>query len=114
LADSDLFDRLTGGSGQDTFTFLDYGAGLEAAITDFSSNVTPSGPADRIALDVSGDNGLWVGIDAFDASSAQVRLDAATSRLQVDSDGNGSADFEVLLTGISQAEQLTSTDFLFA
>ena len=35
-------------------------------------------------------------------------------QVQVDSDGDGTADFEVGLTGYTAADQLTATDFVFS
>ncbi len=80
------------------------GAGLDVLL---------GGAGDRILLQVSGTSGLWVGEATFDGSDAQVRMDPLTKRLEVDSDGNGSADFEIERALITQADQLTASDFLF-
>ncbi len=37
-----------------------------------------------------------------------------TERVEVDSDGDGSANFSIRLVGITDADQLTATDFLFS
>ncbi len=87
LEESTGFEVLTGGKGQDTFNFHSQGAGLEANITDFTSNVTAPGSADLIALRVSGVDGQWVGEAAFDGSGPQARFNEASQRLEVDQDG---------------------------
>ncbi len=73
-------DVLTGGAGQDTFYFSFPGVGLEATITDFTSNVVSTSDADLISLAVSGSSGMWIGEAAFDGSDPQARLDP-TSKL---------------------------------
>ncbi len=108
-------DRLTGGSGSDSFVFAEDGSGLEAVITDFTSCVgtLPVSDADTIVLDVAGGSGAWIGDATFDGNEPQARFAEPSNRIQVDSDGDGSADFEIRLAGITQVDQLTATDFVF-
>ena len=45
----------------------------------------------------------------FDNSEARVQGDT----VQIDSDGNGSADITIRLTGLTTASQLTAADFVW-
>ncbi len=105
---------MTGGKGADTFAFGFPGNGEDALIIDFESNVTASVAADLIRIEVPGSDGAWIGAEAFDAASPQARFDAAAKTVQIDSDGDGTANFSIALSGVTDADQLTGTDFLFA
>ncbi len=70
--------------------------------------------ADLVQLQVSGASGMWIGDATFDGSDPQARFDSGAKEVQVDREGDGVADFSISLTGITQAEMLTATDFLFA
>ncbi|HMP57076.1 MAG TPA: M10 family metallopeptidase C-terminal domain-containing protein, partial [Novosphingobium sp.] len=103
-------DVLTGGSGADTFRFLAPGESRRGAsadtITDFETGL------DRI--DLSAIAGLsYVGTAAFSrAGPGEVRhfTDALGNTLvQVDSDGNGTADMEIILAG---GPLLSAVDFV--
>ncbi len=69
---------------------------------------------DVFLFQVSGPDGVWVADAAFDGSGPQARFNEASARLEVDSDGDGAANFQIDLTGFSQVDQLTANDFLFA
>ena len=101
-------DVLTGGGGIDTFVFSSAAeAGIAASrdqITDFLSGV------DLIDLSAFMAGGSFIGSVAFSNAAGQVRFNAITGVLQGDVDGNGSADFAILLNGTSA---LTSGDFVF-
>ncbi len=106
-------DLLSGGKGSDTFFFGQIAGGLEAVITDFTSNAAATGSADVLSLPVTGPGGAWIGSASFDASEVQARLDVPSGLVEVDTDGDGAADLLLDLVGISQPDQLTATDFIF-
>jgi autotransporter-associated beta strand protein len=113
-------DILTGGTGADKFRYLfstDAGTGVNAdTITDF---VSGSDQFDFRLLDPDpGTPGTqtftFLGTLAFSANgSAQIRYTdlGADLRVQVDLDGNGTSDMEILLTGAG-AGVLLPSDFL--
>ncbi len=113
-------DILTGGAGADQFRYLfsnDSGTGTGAdRITDFLSGTDRLNfallDADPVA---AGRQALtFINTAAFSATgSAQVRygLSGADLLVQVDLDGNGTADMEMVLQGAS-TQTLTSSDFM--
>ncbi len=113
-------DTLTGGAGADTFRFnlaTNSGTGTSAdVITDFVSGTDRLGfgnlDADLVA---PGRQALsYIGNAALGATgAAQVRWGDSGSdlRVQIDLDGNGTSDMEVVLQGLA-GQSLTSGDFL--
>lgn len=98
-------DELTGGAGADIFVF---GAAIQITqarkndtITDFTSGL------DRIAFDFGPDALVFIGASAFSGVAGQLRYDPVTGRLQGDFDGNGTADFTLIL---SNHTTLTAAD----
>ncbi len=104
---------MTGGNGQDTFYFYSENFGLDV-VTDFVSNVAAPGAADQVKVQVTGSTGEWIGTDDFDGTGPQVKFEEAYQLILIDGDGDGFAEANFRLDGISQADQLTATDFLFA
>ncbi len=113
-------DILTGGTGADKFRYLfstDAGTGVNAdTITDFVSG------SDQFDFRLLDPNPVTPGVQtftflgtlAFSANgSAQIRYTdlGADLRVQVDLDGNGTSDMEILLTGAG-AGVLLPSDFL--
>jgi len=91
-------DRMAGGAGADVFVFVpadSNAAGQPDRITDFTSG------ADRIDLTRFGDLTLVSGLGGL--SGAVVLL---AGSVQVDLDGDGSADFQVLATGVQAGDLL--------
>ena len=97
-ADKDL---LSGGAGADQFEFssaLDIGTGaLSDRITDFKSG------EDKIDLSIIG---VLIGLNfiagaAFSNVAGQLRYDVASRQLQGDTDGNGVANFTLVLDGVA-------------
>jgi serralysin len=113
-------DVLTGGSGADIFKYADTtDSGLGAArdiITDFAiaEDRLNFGKLDANAA-LAGDQALsFVGTAAFSNTGiGQVRYGASGSDLvvQVDADGNGVADMEILLQGLA-GQTLTGANFV--
>lgn len=104
-------DILTGGNGADQFVFATATAGNDT-ITDFTS-------ADGDQLVFAGlEVGTFVYLEdaAFTGGSdnSEARFDSVSGKLQIDTDGNGAADFVLTLTGITLATQLDATDFLWS
>lgn len=79
-------DRLTGGSGADTFKFTV--ANIGDLITDFAGD-------DRIDLSALGNNLHYISGGAFTGSAGEVNFIGST--LSADLDGNGVADFSVVM-----------------
>jgi Ca2+-binding RTX toxin-like protein len=111
-------DTLTGGAGNDVFSFVSASHSTPAAhdsITDFASGDVID--LLRIDADVaaSGDNAFaFIGTAAFTSAAGQLRYENVSGNqwlLQGDTDGNGVADFEVLLT-IADGHTLATGDFL--
>ncbi len=115
-------EQLTGGAGADQFRYLfatdsGVGAGNRDVILDF---VSSSDRIDFRGLDANlalpGRQTLsFTGTAAFNANGAgEVRYEVSGGDLlvQVDLDGNGTADMEMLLQGAG-AHTLSGTDFLF-
>lgn len=109
-------DTLTGGEGADQFVFSTSTAGNDT-ITDYNTLDGGAEEGDMLVF-----TGLLVGSFAYMGDAAftggtdnsEARFDSATGRLQIDSDGNGTADFVLTLTGMTTATQLDATDFLWS
>ena len=102
-------DWLTGGSGADSFIYNNAGeAGRGASsdvITDFKSGV------DHIDLHAFMAGGLFIDAAAFTAGGgAEVNYDQNTGRLFGDVNGDGVADFSIVLANHAA---LAATDFIF-
>ena len=100
-------DVLTGGAGNDVFRFDGFGDVGNDVITDF-------GPGDRIDLSEMGVQ--FIGEGAFTGrypnyGPAQVRYraDVGSTTLEFDSNGDGSADHSITLTGAHALEELAGS-----
>jgi Ca2+-binding RTX toxin-like protein len=113
-------DFLTGGAGNDTLTG---GPGGEDEFVFASTNVGIDTITDFNPSDFNGDRlvfrGLlhgsfsYIGAAAFTADgNSEARF--AGGQVFVDTDGNGSTDITVNLTGITSASQLNAMDFVFS
>ena len=107
-------DLLTGGAGADVFVIASPAEARGDRITDFG---TMSG--DRIDLrGIDAQTALignqaftWIGSGTFSGSAGELRMAVAsgTTRVQGDTDGDGQANFQLVLTGI---KALIGADFL--
>ena len=105
-------DNLTGSTNADRFIFTSTNSGLDT-ITDFS----------HAQLDLITFTGLltatfaYVGAGAFTGAAgglnSEVRFSAANT-LQVDTNGDGTTDFSITVTGIASAGALVAADFLWS
>ncbi len=113
-------DRLDGGSGNDMHFggsdadwFL-LGSGRDL-IADFSGRQFGGSPDnDRFVFASGQESGSFVyrGAQAFSGSGdSQARF--AQGEVRIDDDGDGTADLVVEVTGLTQASQLTASDFLW-
>lgn len=104
-------DVLTGGAGADHFVFSTATAGNDT-ITDFT-------PADGDLMVFAGlevGTFAYLGDAAFTGGSdnSEARFDTTTGKLLIDTDGNGTANLTLTLTGITAATQLDGADFLWS
>lgn len=117
-------DILTGGGGNDQFRYLyatDSGVGAAAdRITDFTIGGDVIDlrllDADLVTPDIQSYALSFIGSAAFGAAGAgQIRYGTSGSNMvvQMDLDGNGSSDMEILLQGLV-GQTLSASDFLFA
>ena len=92
-------DSLTGGAGSDVFVFTDHGSG--DTITDFQTGV------DHIDLSAFASAGQFhfIGGAAFTGTEGEARF--SNGQLQIDLNGDGSADFWISVYG-----QVTATDLI--
>jgi Ca2+-binding RTX toxin-like protein len=102
-------DRLTGGGGGDQFTFDSIASGVDT-ITDFSGSI---GDGDTLTFE-----GLLAG--SFDyrgalafTASGNTEARVVGNQVLFDADGNGSSDIAITLLGLTDAAQLSSSDFMF-
>jgi len=112
-------DTLTGSGGNDTFVYTSQlDTGLNLGNRDIITNFTPA--SDKIDVsqlpDSLGGTGNWLFVAAFDATSkAEIRFDKVTDPshpvVAFDSNGDGTTDFQIELTGVST---LAVTDFIGA
>ncbi len=104
-------DQLTGGAGNDVFAYLAVAESTASAsdrITDFEG----AGAGEGDLIDVSAIGGLtWIGTDAF-SGAGQLRVEQAGDHVlaQIDEDGNGIADWQVILSN-QTAVHFTVDDF---
>ncbi len=110
-------DTLTGGSGRDAFQFRDGDFGATRALADV---ITDFSQADREKIQLNlvdantaltGDQAFaWIGTGAFTGAAGQLRYahQAGNTYVEGDTDGDGTLDFAIMLTG---AVTLTAADF---
>jgi Ca2+-binding RTX toxin-like protein len=104
-------DTLTGGSGTDYFIFSNVTDSSVSAGDQVSDFVAGTDLLMFIGLQRGGFD--FLGANAFSGSgNSEARFDDVTKILSIDSDGNGSADMRITLTGVSLAS-LSVGDFLW-
>jgi uncharacterized protein YfaS (alpha-2-macroglobulin family) len=86
-------------------------------ITDFNAVNGGGAQGDRLVFE-----GLLIGTFVYRGDAAftggsnnsEARFDSATDRLLIDTDGDGTANFQLVLTGMTEATQVTASDFLWS
>ena len=110
-------DRAFGGSGGDAFLFDgNEGTGGDLAIADFQGVSLNGGSGQDKLVFASGlEQGgfAYLGAAAFSGTGESEARVVGAGRLEIDADGDGDADMAAELAGLSQAGQLTATDFLW-
>ncbi|MFM2067523.1 MAG: hypothetical protein RLZZ584_2432 [Pseudomonadota bacterium] len=109
-------DELTGGSGNDYFAFISTTDSLVGAkhdvITDFGQgDMIDLSQIDAIVGTSTDDAFSYIGTDAYTGVAGQLQFDAATGNLSGDVNGDGAADFEINLAGVSTAPSYDSFQF---
>jgi Ca2+-binding RTX toxin-like protein len=108
-------DNLTGGAGNDLFKFI---AILDSQIGNKHDIITDFATGDKIDLSLIDANSntsavndafSYIGAGAFTKVAGQLHFDAFTHNLSGDINGDGKADFEINLVGITT---LTASDFV--
>ncbi|NBC31711.1 MAG: tandem-95 repeat protein [Alphaproteobacteria bacterium] len=107
-------DTLIGGNGRDVFAFVAVGdspAGSPDRVGDFAvgSDLFDLALIDADPATADNDNFLFIGTDGFSGTAGELRVadtgtgDDAGALVQGDTDGDGSADLEILLVGVTAA-----------
>ncbi|MEQ8652063.1 MAG: hypothetical protein RIC87_06325, partial [Kiloniellales bacterium] len=119
-------DKAFGGTGTDLFLFngdetgQTLGGGTVIALARISDFHSPlfDGSSEQDSLVFA--SGLEVGVFSYIESAAfdgnansQARFNDVQNQLEVDSDGDGTADMAVKMSNLSLANQLTAMDFLW-
>lgn len=118
-------DSMTGGEGVDTFKFTETtdsgtGTGNRDIITDFADGGLAGGDLIDLSAFDKGTDVAFIGSASFEGATgitneniAEVRYVVAGGNaiVEVDTDGNGSADFQIQLTGVTT---LSAQDFILA
>ncbi|MBK6854740.1 MAG: choice-of-anchor L domain-containing protein [Burkholderiales bacterium] len=99
-------DQLTGGSGNDYFVFSSVSDSLVGkkhdVITDFEQgDMIDLSDIDAIIGTSTDDAFSYIGASAFSQEAGQLQFNAATGNLSGDVNGDGKADFEIHLNGVS-------------
>lgn len=98
-------DQLWGGTGADVFVFS---AAAEMGIQTTADVIKDFVPGqDRIEL--AFDTLHFIGTRHFSQTAGEVRFEASTHRLQIDTDGNGTTDASLVLVGVTA---LTAHDLI--
>jgi Ca2+-binding RTX toxin-like protein len=109
-------DQLDGGDGSDIFRFFEGDTLLGAEADTIVKFARGTDDIDLSAIDAqsgaAGDQAfIFLGTGAFTQQQGQLRyqIEGSNSRLQADQDGDGVADFEIILAGTGN---LAGSDFL--
>ncbi|WP_431302136.1 Calx-beta domain-containing protein [Sediminicoccus sp. BL-A-41-H5] len=106
-------DVLIGGTGADRFHFSPGLAGTDR-VTDF--NTLDGGAAEGDLLVIQSPmvgRFAWLGTGAFTGGSDNSEARMQAGQVLVDVNGDGTSDIAITLTGLTSANQLSTSDFLF-
>ena len=106
-------DTQTGGDGADQFIFVSTTSGNDV-IVDFN-NLDGQGAEGDLLVFTGLQVGVfdYVGAGAFTGGANNSEARVVGNQLQIDTDGNGTANIKILMTGLTSATQLTDSDFLW-
>ena len=106
-------DTLTGGLGADHFVFNSTTSGVDI-IADFNELNGGGDEGDILRFEGLGIGTFsYLGTGAFTGGSDNSEARVVGDQVLVDTNGDGTADITITLTGLTNANQLTADDFLF-
>lgn len=106
-------DTLTGGLGADHFVFNSATSGVDI-IADFNELNGGDYEGDILRFEGLGIGTFsYLGTEAFTGGSDNSEARVVGNQVLVDTNGDGTADITITLTGLTNANQLTADDFLF-
>lgn len=106
-------DALTGGNGADQFVYNSTSSGVDV-IADFNQLDGGSREGDVLRfIGLGVGTFAYMGTGAFSGGSDNSEARINGNQVLVDTNGDGTADITITLTGLTSASQLTASDFLF-
>jgi trimeric autotransporter adhesin len=106
-------DSLNGGNGADQFVFTSTASGVDV-IADFNELNGGGEEGDVLRFDaLRVGTFVYRGTSAFTGGSDNSEARVSGSQVLVDTNGDGTADITITLTGLTAATQLATSDFVF-
>jgi Ca2+-binding RTX toxin-like protein len=106
-------DSITGGLGADHFVFNTLTSGIDT-ISDFNELNGGGEEGDVLRFDtLRVGTFAYVGTGAFSSGSDNSEARISGNQVLFDSNGDGTADITIILTGLTSAAQLAASDFVF-
>lgn len=106
-------DSLNGGNGADQFVFNSLASGIDI-IADFNELNGGGEEGDILRFEGLGVGAFaYVGTGGFSGGSDNSEARVSGNQVLVDANGDGTADITITLTGLTSANQLAATDFIF-
>jgi Ca2+-binding RTX toxin-like protein len=106
-------DSLNGGLGADAFVFNSTTSGVDV-IADFNELNGGGEEGDVLRFEGLGVGAfVYLGTGAFTGGSNNSEARVSGSQVFVDTNGDGTADITITLTGLTSAAQLAASDFIF-
>lgn len=106
-------DSLNGGLGADAFVFTSTTSGVDV-ITDFNELNGGGEEGDVLRFEGLGVGAfVYLGTGAFTGGSDNSEARVSGNQVLVDTNGDGTADITITLTGLTNASQLAASDFIF-
>jgi Ca2+-binding RTX toxin-like protein len=106
-------DSLSGGLGADQFVFTSTASGVDV-ITDFNELNGGGEEGDVLRLEGLGVGTFaYLGAGSFSGGSDNSEARVSGSQVLVDTNGDGTSDITITLAGLTNASQLSVSDFVF-
>jgi Ca2+-binding RTX toxin-like protein len=106
-------DSLTGGLGADQFVFTSTASGMDV-ITDFNELNGGGEEGDVLRFEGLGVGTFaYLGAGSFSGGSDNSEARVSGSQVLVDTNGDGTSDITITLAGLTNASQLSVSDFVF-